>query len=82
MISEALEQYEVGGRVSHSRCIGVVGHGCGWLREGRDGGVDGKHVGQSLGVSSMSMDAGALPECEVKTLFTSAHTAFHVCSSG
>ena len=29
----------------------------------------------------MSEDAGALPECKVKTLMTPDHTAFRVCSS-
>ena len=30
----------------------------------------------------MSGDAGALPECDVKTLMTPNHTAFQVRSSG
>ena len=38
MISEALEVYVEGGRVSHSWCMGVVSHGYGRLGGGSDGG--------------------------------------------
>ena len=47
MISEALELHVEGGRVSHSWCICAVSHGYGGLGGGRDGVVDGMHVGQS-----------------------------------
>ena len=36
--SEALELYVEGGRVSHSCCMCVIGHGYGRLGGGRDGG--------------------------------------------
>ena len=35
-----------------------------------------------MGVGRMSGDAGALPECEVKTLMSCDHTAIFVSSSG
>ena len=38
MISEALELYVEGGRLSHSWCVCVVGHGYGGLVAGREGG--------------------------------------------
>ena len=38
MISETLELHVEGGRVSHSWCMCVVGHGCGGLGVGRGGG--------------------------------------------
>ena len=41
----------------------------------------GRHAGQSQELSSIPGDAGVLPECEVKTLMTSDHTAFQVRSS-
>ena len=44
MISETLELYMEGGRVSHSWCIGVVSHGCGGLVGDRERG-GGEHAG-------------------------------------
>ena len=38
IISEMLDLHVEGGRVSHSWCMRVVGHGDGGLGEGRDGG--------------------------------------------
>ena len=43
-----------------------VGHGYGWLGGGRDGGC-GWYACRTEGVVRMPGDAGALPECEVKT---------------
>ena len=48
MISEALELYVDGGRVSHNWCMRVVSHGYGGLVGGRYGG--GMHSGQSQGL--------------------------------
>ena len=60
VISETLELYVEGGRVSHSWPLLWFG----WVRAGMKV-VDGMHVGQSRGVGRMPGDAGALPECEV-----------------
>ena len=60
MIDEALELYVLGGRVSHSWCMCVVGHDRGGLGGTGMEVVDGMHVVQSLGVACMSGDAGAL----------------------
>ena len=49
MISEELELRMKRGRVSHSWCMCVVGHGYGGLGGGRDGVVDGMHAGQGQG---------------------------------
>ena len=64
-----------GGRVSHNWCMGVVSHSYGGLSGDRDGG-DGSYVCGTKpgGVGGMSGDAGALSECEVKTLITPDHT--------
>ena len=53
-----------GGRVSHSWCMCVVGHGYGGLSGGRDEVVDRMHPGDSRGVGRMSGGAGAHHECQ------------------
>ena len=44
--------------------------------------VDGMHAGQSQMVGRMSVDAGAVKECEVKIVMTPDHTAFQMHRSG
>ena len=82
MISEALVLFVIGGRVSHSWCLCVVGHGYGGLDGGRDGGggwyVCGtksgswSHVGRSRSTSRVRGDALMSPD----------HIAVQVRSSG
>ena len=67
-----------GGRVSHSWCMCVVGHGCGGLDGGRDRGDSWQACGTKGRVSGV---AGALLECEVNTLITSDRTTIQVRSS-
>ena len=67
MITEALELYMEGGRVSYSWCVCLVGHRYGGMGGGRNG-AGGYHAcGRKIvcEVSHMSGDAGAHPECEV-----------------
>ena len=54
-----------GGRVSHRWCMCVVSLGYGGLGIDRDGGGAWYAYGTKLwGLVGMSVDAGALPECE------------------
>ena len=57
--------------------MGVVSHRYGQMVGGRE--VCGTKSG---GVGHLSGDAEAIPECEVKTLMTPDHTAYHVGSYG
>ena len=59
--------------------MGVVSHGCGGLGVGMDvvGGRSVSMPDKASGVGRILADAGALPECEVKTLITRNHTALH-----
>ena len=78
MISEALELYVEGGRVSHSWCMWAVGTVNGRLGEGRDGGGEWyacgpkprgwSHVGRSRSTSWVRGD----------TLMTPDHSTFYV----
>ena len=70
MISEALELRAEGGRISHSVCVFILG--CCGLGEGR---------GWMVCMPGYWSNVGTLLECEVKTLMTPDHTAFHVRSS-
>ena len=71
-----------GGRVSHSWCMCVVVMAMvGWMGTGMEL-VLGKHAGQSQVVGSMSVDAGAFPECVENTLIIPDRTTIQVRSSG
>ena len=54
-----------GGRINHSWCMCIVGHGYGGLGEGRDESGGLCACVTKPGVGHMSGDAGALLQCEV-----------------
>ena len=62
--------------------MGVISHSNGGMGEGRvECGGWLAYGTKPGGVSRLLIDAGALNECEMKTLMTSDHTAFQVRSS-
>ena len=61
--------------------MGVVSHSRGVLGGDRDGGGGWYACMTKPGFGHMLGDAGALPECEVNTLMTRNHNAFHVPNS-
>ena len=81
-LSEAFDLHVEGGRINCSWWTCVVSRSYGGLGGDRDGGGGWLACGtQPGGLCRMSWDAGELPKCEVKTLMTPDHTAFHVHSS-
>ena len=77
MISEALQLYVEGGRVSHSGCMCVVSNGYGGLGGGRDD----MHAGQSQGGWSNVGRCWSTSRVRDDILMTPDHTTDQVHSS-
>ena len=82
MMSKVLELCMEGGRFSHSWCMCVVSHGCGWLGGDRLEVVDGMHAGQSQGGWSHVGRCRIVSRVRGDTLMTHDHIAIQVCCSG
>ena len=82
MISEELEMCMEGGRVSHSRCMGVVSLGYGGLGGVIDGGGGWYACGTKPGGLVACREMPGISRVWGDTLMTSDHTAVQVHSSG
>ena len=82
MISEVLEVYVEGGRVSHSLCMCVVSRGYGGLGGGRDGGGGWYACGTTSGGWSYVGKCLSTSRVRSDTLMILDHATVQVRSSG